>query len=82
MVVSIIYVNLGLDNKTESFLGKFGGSHETVQQNTLVTIPAAGGKNFEVPPSPGKNNARVLPPICTKGERTKKIGTKVFNNFM
>ena len=25
---------------------KFGGSHETVQQNTSVTMPAAGGKNF------------------------------------
>ena len=31
---------------------KFGGSHETVQQNTSVTMPAAGGKIFQVPPPP------------------------------
>ena len=75
----IIYVNLNNKvriTKQSPFWEKFGVSHETVQQNTSVTMPAAGGKNFQVPPQgfrfppkfllppkppPGKNNASPPP---------------------
>ena len=48
----IIYVNLNNKvwiTKQSPSWEKFGSSHETVQQNTSVTMPAAGGENCEVP---------------------------------
>ena len=47
----IIYVNLNNQTritKQSPSWGKFGGSDETLQQNTSVTMPAAGGKIFDV----------------------------------
>ena len=49
----IIYVNLNNKvriTKQSPSWENFGGTHETVQQKTSVTMPAAGGKNFQVPP--------------------------------
>ena len=88
----IIYVNLNNKvriTKQSPSWQKFGVSHETVQQNTSVTMPAAGGKKFQVPPQgfrfpppqvfapppspPGKNNAKLNNPPSLKGETKKHV---------